>query len=175
MILSRILLEYLRVLDRKAQYLRNLGKGALSFPGMSESHNPKWVSHTENHLRIFFRSDGEMSRYFIFGFELPTPFARIITWLRRKQKIHETKMNVQEAGLAEQLVSLWEGDLVTKHLGISPGTGFEMFLKPPGGKSKDKDGISPGTGFETFLKPSGGKSKDKDGFSSWVVSRSICS
>lgn len=39
------ILEYLRVLDTTAQNARNLGKGAFSFPGMSQSHYPKGGSH----------------------------------------------------------------------------------------------------------------------------------
>lgn len=41
-----------------------------------------------------------MSRDFIFDFELPPTFARAATLLRRQLKIHKTKLNVREAGLA---------------------------------------------------------------------------
>lgn len=41
------ILEYLRILDTTAQNPRNLGKGAFSFPGMSQSHHPKGGSHGE--------------------------------------------------------------------------------------------------------------------------------
>lgn len=75
--------------------------GKERFPSLEcQNHPIQSEYHTEkNHLGIFVRPDGETSRYFIFDFELPTPFARIVTLLRHKLKIHKTKKNVQEAGL----------------------------------------------------------------------------
>lgn len=108
-----------------------------ALPRNVPSHHPKRVSHRENHLRIFIRSDRETSRCFSFDLELPAPFARIITL----PKSHKTKWNVRE-GLSGTAPVPREGALGT-HLGASPACGSGNALKPSGGRSRESAGLCP--------------------------------
>lgn len=115
------ILEYLRVLDTTAQNPRNLGKGAFSFPGMSQSHHPKGGSHGETiwQSSVGLRGDAE-----VVGL-CPSQPARIHAGMSRK----------------EEAASVWEGGVGTDGASWDlSGTGLE--------KETRREKQSEGQGFQ---------------------------